>query len=206
MNIKNYKTVQLETDRLILKKGNIEDYVSVYEFDMRKVRDIGGEFEFEKQDPNEIRAWFKDGMDKYYEKCVDEKQTFDWIMYLKKEMIPIGNITADRERESIKASELAYNLHPNYWGKGYMPEAITAVLDHLFSIGYDNVISGWDEGNKKSKRVSEKMGFELFNIIDECWIKNGIPIATYESIMNKEKWYSMKNENMNSLNILINKK
>ncbi|MDD4298708.1 MAG: GNAT family N-acetyltransferase [Bacilli bacterium] len=206
MNITSYETVELETDRLILKKGNIEDYVSVYEYDMRKVRDIGGEFEFEKQDPNEIKAWFKNSMEKYYAKCIDEKHTFDWIIYLKKEMIPIGNITADREREAMQACELAYNLHPTYWGQGYMPEAVTAVLDHLFSIGYDNVISGWDEGNKKSKRVSDKMGFELFNVIDEYWIKNGVPIATYESTMSKEKWYSMNNENMNSLNTSKNKR
>lgn len=200
MNITNYETVELETDRLILKKGNIEDYVSVYEYDMRKVRDIGGEFEFEKQDPNKIKAWFKNGMEKYYEKCVDEKHTFDWIIYLKKGMIPIGNITADREREAMQACEFAYNLYPTYWGQEYMPEAITAVLDHLFSVGYENVISGWDEGNKKSKRVSEKMGFELFDKIEEYWVKNGVPIATYESVMSKEKWYDIKIKNNHSLN------
>lgn len=194
MNIKNYETIEIETDRLVLRKGTIEDYVLVYEYDMRKARDIGGEFELEKQDPNRIRAWFSEGMNKYYEKCANETHTFAWIIYLKPNMIPIGNITADRERKEMSACELAYNLHPNYWGKGYMPEAISSVLDYLFSIGYENVISGWDEGNKKSKRVSEKMGFELFNVIEESWIKNDMPITTYESVMNKERWNKMKTE------------
>ncbi len=206
MNIENYETIEIETNRLILKKGTIEDYISVYEYDMRKVRDINGEFEFKKQDPKEIRAWFSDGMDKHYEQCVSEKKSFDWIIYLKTNMAPIGNITSDREREDIKAIELAYNLHPDYWGQGYMPEAISAVLNHLFSIGYDNVISGWDEGNKKSKRVSEKLGFELFNVIDESWVKNGIPITTYESVMSKQRWNELKRENSNGLIDLKNKK
>lgn len=194
MSVKKHETVEIETERLLLKKGIIEDYISVFEYDMRKLRDIDGEFKFEKQDPNKIRDWFKDGMEEYYKKCSSVTNTFDWIIYLKSNMIPIGNITADRERKEINATELAYNLHPNYWGNGYMPEAISAVLDYLFSLGYDNVISGWDEGNEKSKRVSNKMGFELFNVIEDYWRKNGVAIATYESVMKKEKWLDMRKE------------
>jgi [ribosomal protein S5]-alanine N-acetyltransferase len=193
MNIKTYETIELQTERLVLKKGSIEDYVSVYEYDMRKVRDIAGEFKLEKQDPNEIKAWFKNGIDEYYSDCMIIKQAYDWIVYLKNEMIPIGNIIADRPREELSAIELAFNLHPNYWGNGYMPEAITETLNYLFKIGYENVIMGYDEGNIKSKRVCEKLGFQQFELKNSNWIKNGVTINTYILIMNKEDWYNKNN-------------
>ncbi len=191
MNITSYETKELETERLILKKGTIEDYVKVYEYDLTKLRDIAGEFVYEKLDDNIIRDWFDDDIEAYHKKH-EKNHTFDWIMYEKETNKPIGNIMADREKEELNSIELAFNIHPHYWGKGYIVETLHKVLNHLYQIGYDNVISGWDEGNKKSQRVSEKLGFKLFNYIENYWIKNGIPVATYETIMSKEEYQNTK--------------
>ena len=46
-----YETPVLETERLMLKRGTLEDYQKVYEYDFTKLRDINGEFDFVKQDP-----------------------------------------------------------------------------------------------------------------------------------------------------------
>ena len=194
MNIINYNTIEIETERLILKKGSIEDFISVYEYDMRKVRDISGEFELKKQDPIIIRSWFTESAEEYYRKCETENHSLDWIIYLKSNMLPIGNITADRENKELNSCELSFNLHPSYWGQGYMPEAIKNVLNHLFNIGYENVLYIYDEGNNKSKRVSEKLGFQLYKINKESWFKNDKSIDTYETIMNKEKWFEQLNK------------
>ena len=35
-------SILLETDRLILKPGSLEDYYKVYEYDLLKLRDING--------------------------------------------------------------------------------------------------------------------------------------------------------------------
>lgn len=185
--ITSYETKWLETDRLILAKGTMEDYLLVYEYDFRKLRNIDGEFVLKKQDLNEIRNWFPKGMEEKYKEN-EEYHCFDWIIYLKETKKPIGNITADREEESINSVELAFNLHPDHWGKGYMPEAVSKVMDYLFEIGYDNVICGYSDGNNNSKRVSEKMGFELYNIKENKWKKNGKYITEYEMIMSKKKW------------------
>lgn len=185
--ITSYETKWLETDRLILSKGTVEDYLQVYEYDFRKLRNIDGEFVLEKQDLNEIRNWFPKTMEEKYKEN-EESHCFDWIIYLKETKKPIGNITADREEESINSIELAFNLHPDHWGKGYMPEAVSKVMDYLFEIGYDNVILGYSEGNINSKRVAEKMGFELYKIKENKWMKNGKYITEYEMIMSKEKW------------------
>lgn len=45
-----YETPQLETERLILKRGTLEDLKKIYEYNFKKLRDIAGKFVFEKQD------------------------------------------------------------------------------------------------------------------------------------------------------------
>ena len=56
--------------------------------------------------------------------------------------------------------ELGYWLGKPFWGRGYMPEAAAAVLAHAFTdLEMRAVWCGYYEGNLKSKRVQEKLGF-----------------------------------------------
>lgn len=189
-------TIRIETDRLILDKGTIEDFVKVYEYNFQYLRDVDN-IEFIKLDPKTIEEWFEDDINKYYEDK-DIKRNFDWIIYLKETHTPIGNITADRGKDktvelmSSSDIELAFNLHPNYWKQGYMREATTAVLDYLFSIGYDNVISGYADFNKASARVSEALEFEPFNENNEFYKYLNKDVKIINTIMNKEKWLNKK--------------
>ena len=60
----------------------------------------------------------------------------------------------------IKAVEIGFALAKDRWGNGFMPEAVTAVTERLFSsLGYGAVVCGYYEGNERSKRVQEKCGF-----------------------------------------------
>ena len=80
------ESILLETDRLILKPGSLEDYYKVYEYDLLKLRDINGEFEFVKQDPKYIKEHVYPGSD---------NTIYDWVIYLKENGYPIGNIFAE---------------------------------------------------------------------------------------------------------------
>ena len=184
--VKHYQTNLINSERLILKKGTLNDYLAVYEYDFTKLRDIGGEFEYQKQDLEEFKKIFEPDIEQFH-KNNESEHTFDWIIYLKENMLPIGNILADREDIENKEIEIAFNLHPNYWGKEYMPEAIKAVLNYLFELGYENVKSGYSDGNVKSKRVLEKTGFEACGIEKNAWVKNGKPIDDYKVIITKNK-------------------
>ncbi len=173
-------TPTLETERLVLKKGTADDFVKVYEYNFTKLRDICGEFEFVKCNPAHVATFAT-----YSE---EEENVYDWILYRKDSMEPIGNLVADRFNPDLNSMELAFNLHPTHWGNEYMKEAIIEVCRFLFEQGYDNVIAGYDEGNKKSKRVQEKVGFEPFRVIENAWQKNGVPITTYELILTKARF------------------
>lgn len=174
---------KLETKRLILKRGTYDDYAKVYEYDFGKLRDIAGEFEYVKQDLELIKG---------YEK--ERENAYDWIIYLKENNEPIGDFVADRMNSELKSIELAYNLHPNYWGKEYMKEAVLEVMKYLFENGFENIICSYDEGNKKSKRVIEKVGFIPYLKKEKAWNKNGVDITTYELIMSKERYNELYNK------------
>ena len=175
MNLIGSRTI--ETERLILKRGKIEDYKKVYEYDFTKLRNINSEYEFVKQDLTKI-----EGFEEVY------PESYDWIIYLKETLTPIGNITADRERKDITGIELAFNTHPSYWKKGYTSEAIIEVMYFLFKQGYKFILCGYDEGNFKSKNISEKLGFLEYKVIENAWQKDNIPITTYETIISKERF------------------
>ena len=182
------KTKPLETDRLFLKRGIEEDYCKVYEYDFRKLRDINNEFELVKHDLSQIADFVLESD--------DNLDMADWIIYLK-DMAPIGNIIADRIVEDINAIEISFNLHPDFWGNGYMKEACVAVMEYLFSLGFDNILCRYSEGNIKSKKVIEKIGFKYYKTIKDAWVKNGVEITDYKTIMNKEEFEKMYLENHN---------
>lgn len=59
--------------------------------------------------------------------------------------------------------ELGFVLSKDYWGNGYMAEAVRAVIDYLFKqVGLDFIACGYFTDNPQSKRVQEKCGFEFY--------------------------------------------
>ena len=83
-----YKMPVLETKRLVLKRGTLDDYKKVYEYDFTKLRGVNGEVEFVKYDKPEVLE--------LYAKDYDEADNMlDYIMFLKEGNIPIGNIIFD---------------------------------------------------------------------------------------------------------------
>ena len=56
--------------------------------------------------------------------------------------------------------ELGYWLGVPYWGRGIVPEAAREVLRHAFvDLHLARVWCGYYDGNEKSRRVQEKVGF-----------------------------------------------
>lgn len=180
-SLNKYDTKTLYTKRLVLKKGTSKDSIKVYEYDMLKCRGILGEEIIEKV--KEPIDFIGEDSKKYYEDIAKEKM-FDWYIFLD-DKTPIGNITADREIKSLNSIELSFNMHPDYWRKGYMLEAVTKVIEFLFDKGYSNIIIGYDTGNKKSEAFAKKLGFKEYKKISNSYQKNGINIDTYLMILSK---------------------
>lgn len=59
-------------------------------------------------------------------------------------------------------AEIGYWIGKPYWGRGFIPEAVGALLSRAFDeLALDAVWCGYYEGNTKSKRVVEKCGFRF---------------------------------------------
>ena len=84
---------------------------------------------------------------------------------------------------SGKTIEVGYAFHPDYWGKGYATEALSAVIPHLFSAGFDEVIAGAFECNPASLRVMEKSGMKKSNLQGS---------VEYRGVTHKCVFYSIK--------------
>lgn len=54
------------------------------------------------------------------------------------------------------AVELSCYVHPDYWGRGIAPEAVTATLDWSFRLG--SIVACVASGNQPSLRLFEKLG------------------------------------------------
>lgn len=184
----SYETIELETKHLIMKRGEKEDFCKVYEYDFSKLKNVDGICMLVKQDKEKIEALFKGGIKKYYSK-IKKAHMFDWIIYFENE--PIGNILTGEESLNEKKIEVSFNVHPSYWGNGYMPEALSCVMEYLYSLGYDNILCTYADGNIKAKRVLDKLGYKAYEIIKDSFTsENNNLVDEYKVIMTKEEWFS----------------
>ena len=181
-----YITPTLETERLVLKKGTFEDFKKVYEYDFTRLRNIAGEFEFVKYDSEKLK-----GFESYAD---EEENVLDFIIFLKDNNEPIGNITLDRYDENNKTLEVSVNIHPNYWRRDYMTEALLCSMEYAFdTLDIENIVYGYAKDNFKSKGLSDKIGFEFYSKEIEHYIRLNKDIKEIKTIMSKEKFKKIYN-------------
>jgi [ribosomal protein S5]-alanine N-acetyltransferase len=86
-----------------------------------------------------------------------EKGEFCWLLFTNDTDELIGSIAARRERDGFN---LGFLLARPHWGRGYMPEAIAAVVEWAFAQpSVARVSAACDMENRASARALEKAGF-----------------------------------------------
>jgi RimJ/RimL family protein N-acetyltransferase len=91
-------------------------------------------------------------------------------------------------------AEIGYWLGKPYWGRGYMPEACAALIEYGFlKLGFNKIWGGYYDGNLKSKRVQEKLGFKYHHTTEglELPLLNEIRIG-HVNLLTKEDWLKNK--------------
>ena len=169
----------IESNNLIIKRGTYEDYLKVYEYDFTKLRNTNGEFEYIKNSVDKIKEYSD-----YHNN--EKNNIYDFIIYLKDDMTPIGNIILDKN-DIFNSLEIAFNMHPNYWHNGYMYEAILKIIDYIFNnTKYISITCGYAYDNYKSKKLCEKLGFKIYNEYYEFYPRFNKDIKYIQTILNKE--------------------
>lgn len=149
----NIGTVRLETERLILRRFNIEDANQMYtnwatDFECNKYLSWDSHKNIEETKAV-IQAWINDY----------ENNSYNWVAELKETNEIIGSISAIQFREKHLNCELGYCYGSKYWNKGYGTEALRKVIDFFLNeVGLHLVEACHISGNPASGRIMEKAG------------------------------------------------
>ena len=115
-----------------------------------------------------------------------------YAVCLKETGKPIGSIGLHRNdlAEQDDEYELGYWIGRPFWGQGMIPEAAREMLRHAFEdLGMMRIWCGYYDGNVKSRRVQEKLGFVYRHTTEGLELKQLGEIRTgHVMLMTREHW------------------
>ena len=117
---------------------------------------------------------------------------FKWGMALRENNRVIGTTTLFNLSLDNGRAELGYALGRAQWGKGYMHEALQALLAHAFeTMRLRRLEADVDPRNAASIRTLERLGFQREGFLRERWHVNGeIQDAIFYGLLRRD-WRNM---------------
>ena len=172
----------ISTPRVVLRWISEDDIDSLYEiFSSPHVmrywssapladREAAAELQREIADGNESETMFKWGIALRDSNTVIATTT-------------LFNLSLDNGR-----AELGYAMAHAHWGKGYMNEALTALVSHAFEVmELRRLEADVDPRNAASIRTLERLGFQREGFLRERWHVNGeIQDAFFYGLLRRE--------------------
>ena len=148
---------RIETERLVLRNRTLVDAEAIFDFASRPEVSYPAGFPPVKTLSDEIY---------YLEHILPERNQKDNLpagygIVVKGTDTVIGSVDFNHRHED-DVLDIGYTLHPDYWGRGYVPEATCALIDLGFKdLGLHKIELTCFSYNGQSQRVAEKLGFTL---------------------------------------------
>ena len=120
-------------------------------------------------------------------------ERWTWGLFLKQQPDELVGII-DLWREGCPENRGFWLASP-LWGQGLMSEATTPITDYAFAeLGFEKLIFNNAKGNERSRRIKEKVGARLIDVIDK---KFNNPAYTQAEIweLTKESWQHYRQTN-----------
>ena len=174
--------ITLQTERLILRPWRQEDLDDFYEYAC-----VDGVGQMAGWLPHENKETTQMILDSF----INGKKTF--ALELGGKVIGSLGIEAYKEDEfpeldGICGRSIGYVLSKDYWGQGFLPEAVKAVQTYLFNTEhFDFLIVSHYDFNHQSRRVIEKCGFRYIKTI-QLNTRYGTTEDTLVYILRREDW------------------
>jgi ribosomal-protein-alanine N-acetyltransferase len=106
--------------------------------------------------------------------CFAEKSLFQWGVALKETDEVIGTCTLSSVTPRHGRAEIGYALARAHWGRGYMSEALPALLRFAFgTLGLNRIEADVDPRNAASLKSLERLGFRREGYQRERYRVNG---------------------------------
>ncbi len=160
---------RLESNRLLLREWTANDVDDLYEYAQSDLvgPNAGWKPHANKEESLSIVNMFIDVGDTYAIQLKDNGKVIGGI--------GLHDRKPDESLEYLKQLEVGYVLNPDYWGNGYVPEAVERVKSFAFDeLNIDLLWCGHYDYNMNSKRVNEKCGFiyrftkeEVLRLLDD---------------------------------------
>ena len=178
----------LETERLILRKWTDADAESLFHYakDPAVGPAAGWQPHQSVEESRNVIRNLLNGAECY---AICEKGSDEAIGSIELRLNGHTDMT-DRDDEC----ELGYWLGKPFWGRGYMPEAAKEILRHGFEdLGMNVIWCGYYDGNQKSKRVQEKLGFTYHHTCQKVPVPQMHEVRVgHTNKMTKEQWEKVR--------------
>ncbi|RLV20023.1 GNAT family N-acetyltransferase [Streptococcus iniae] len=153
----NNQLPSLETDRLILRARTLDDLEDIYAY--ASLPEVTYPAVFPPVTSLEDERHYLEAI--YPENLKKENLPSGYGITLKGQNKVIGSVDFNH-RHADDVCEIGYLLHPDYWGQGIVPEAVSALLEIGFTLlNLHKIELGCYDYNKQSQAVARKTGFTL---------------------------------------------
>ena len=152
--MKHLGTKTIETERLILRPFRVEDAESMYR-NWASDSEVTTYLTWPSHDNVGISEMVLKDWDSHY----GEDNYYQWAIVPKGLDEPIGSIAAVAVNDDAQWVEIGYCIGKNWWRKGYMTEAVGAVIRFFFeAVGVGRIQAKHDPRNPNSGAVMAKCG------------------------------------------------
>ena len=91
----------------------------------------------------------------------EKESYYQWMIVLKELDEPIGSISVVRQNDRVEEAEIGYCIGSQWWHRGIMTEALSAVIAYLFDeVGMNRIAARHDPNNPHSGGVMRKCGMK----------------------------------------------
>ncbi len=152
------RSIPINTDRLVLRYIEIDDAPDMFEY--ASVPEVS---EYLLWSPH-INLSATEGYIEFLQKRYLRGLYADWAVVLKETNKMIGTCGFASINTSAESCEIGYVLSPDYRAKGYMTEAVNAVLKLTFEVlGIQNATLRIIAENADSIKLAKRVGFKTDN-------------------------------------------
>ncbi|WP_162011980.1 GNAT family N-acetyltransferase [Streptococcus sp. S784/96/1] len=179
-------TVQLETERLILRRFHVDDAETMFQ-NCWSNRDVWKWTSYEEMsivdDLITKNGLFTDWWLDLYE----HPNRYNWAITLKSTDEPIGRVFVIQINEESAEAEITYEIGEKWWNQGLMTETLKEVSRFLFDdVHVKRLIAYHAKENPASGKVMTHIGMTLFKIVPNGYTCNaGTFDSHYYEIFNK---------------------
>jgi ribosomal-protein-alanine N-acetyltransferase len=172
----------LSTNRLLIRKMQMTDAEALFTIksDLQVTSQYGQE---PHRSLEETREWIQRRVINY-----ERRDTIFWVITLRDEDTAIGSCCFWNFDPSFRCAEIGYELHPLYWHKGIMSEALSAILTYGFvELGLRRIEASPLAINEPSKNLLLKLGFKHEGTLRQRHFFRGLVDQLYFGLL-KEEW------------------